>query len=319
MGRPSVSVAMCLFNAAKFVPESLDSALAQTFEDFEIVIVDDGSTDGCAELVERRYKDPRIRLIRQAHRGLTLTRRATIANAAGEYVAFLDSDDFWFREKLEVQMQAARAHPEAALLFSDCSIVDETGREIDRVSAQYGLEDLDVSGARGYLELLRRGCFVWQSTVVARKSALDAVDGYDPAYPYVADYDTWLRMAARFELHYTAQVLARWRVHERQFTNRHPDVTLADQRRLLGPFYRSPSIPRPVRIALGDRLLGQHRVSCRKLLEQRRFGAAIRAAAGMLSYPDRLYAFLRGAVAETPVLGPALRRPYRAVRHYFER
>lgn len=304
--RPTVSVAICLLNSSRFIDETLDSVFAQTFDDYEVVLVDDGSTDGCVDAIERRHRDRRLTIIRQPHRGLSIARRVSIASATGEFVAFLDHDDLWLPDKLERQLATARADPSVALLFSDCVYIDARGEPLRRLSDQYGLDGIDLTGTRGYAELLRRGCFVWQSTVLARTAALRSVDAFNPAYPYIADYDTWLRMARRYRMHYTPAVLAKWRVHETQFTTRCPEITLADHRKLLAPLFRTASNPRPIRIALGDRLLGQHRVSCRCLLRQKRFGLAARAALGMFSYPDRLLAFFLGQIAETPVIGRRL-------------
>src|SRR5438105_3001666 len=272
--RPTVTVAICLFNSSRFIDETLESVFAQTFDDYELLLVDDGSTDGCADAIERRYSNRRLTIVRQRHQWLSIARRASIAGARGEFVAFLDHDDLWLPDKLERQVAAARADPSVALLFSDCDYIDERGQPLRRLSDHYGLANIDVTGTRGYAELLRRGCFVWQSTVVARTAALRSVNAFDPIYPYIADYDTWLQLARRHPMHYTPAVLAKWRVHANQFTNRCPDITLEDHRNLLGRLYRIESIPRPIRIALGDRLLGQHRVSCRMLLRQRRLKLA---------------------------------------------
>jgi glycosyltransferase involved in cell wall biosynthesis len=316
-GHPTVSVAICLFNSSRFIDETLESVFAQTFDDYEVILVDDGSTDGCVDAIERRYPHRGLKIIRQPHRGLSIARRVSIAGATGEYVAFLDHDDLWLPDKLERQVAAAKAQPSVALLFTDCVYIDERGRTLSRLSDQYGLAGIDLTGTRGYAELLRRGCFVWQSTVLARTVALRSVDSFNPAYPYIADYDTWLRLARRYPLHYTPDVLAKWRVHANQFTNRYPDITLTDHRKLLGALFHTASNPRPIRIAIGDRLLGQHRVSCRNLVKQKRFGLAARAAIGMVSYPDRLLAFGLGALAETQVVGPRLLRAYKAVRKHW--
>lgn len=311
--RPSVTVAMCRYNSSRFIDEALASVFAQTFHDYEVVLIDDGSTDGYTDVLEQRYRGRPFRVVRLAHHGLSLARRASIRQSSGELVAFLDSDDLWLPHKLERQVAAARAHPEAALFFSDCLYIDEHGAAVGRLASHYRLDTLDLAGTSAYAELLRRGCFVWQSTVLARKSALEAVDSFDPRFPYIADYDTWLRMARRFGLHYTPDVLAKWRVHDTQFTSRSPEITLADHRTLLGKLYGIASIPRPIRIEIGDRLLGQHRVSSRDLIRQGRFSLGVGAAAGMLSYPDRLLAFGLGALAESRV-GPTLLRPYKALR-----
>ena len=311
---PTVSVAICLYNRAALIFSALDSVLAQTFQDFEIVIVDDGSTDAGPESIERHYRDPRVRVIRQPHRGLSMTRRATIDASRGEFVAFLDSDDLWHPQKLERQVAAASADESLALVCSDCRFIDEQGRPCGLMSDIYRLADVDWSRVDMHAELLRRGCFVWQSTAMARAHLLRSIDPYDPDYPYVADYDTWLRLSKRHAMLYMPDILASWRVHDHQFTNRIPDIALEDQRQLLTPFFRDESIPRGIRISLGDRLLGQHRVACRQLMRQGRPAAALRAAAGMLDYPDRLLAFVLGAIAESKPFGPVLLRAYKSLR-----
>ena len=313
--RPTISVAICLFNSSRFIDETLASVFAQTFRDYELILVDDGSTDGCADAIERRYRDRNLTMIRQEHRGLSIARRLAIASATGKFVAFLDSDDLWFPDKLERQIAAANSNPSVALLCSDCLRIDEHGAYLGRISDDYALAGVDLTGSRAYAELLRRGCFVWQSTVLARTDVLKSVDSFNPIYPYIADYDTWLRIARRYPLHYMPDVLAKWRVHAKQFTNRCPDITLADHRKLLGPLYRTASIPQPIRVSIGARVFGQHLVSCRDLVKQKRFAQGARAAIGMFSYPRPLLASCRKAIAEAPVVGRGLRTIYRSVRH----
>ena len=311
---PAVSVAICLYNRAAFIGATLDSVFSQTFQDFEVVVIDDGSTDGGVEAIERRYQNTRLRIIRQPHRGLSEARRASIASSTGEFIAFLDSDDLWHHEKLERQVRAAMADPSLALVCSDCRFIDLDGKPLGLMSDTYRLRGIHWSSVDMYSEMLRRGCFVWQSTVMARAAMLRAIDPFNPRYPYVADYDTWLRIARRHGVRYMPDVLASWRIHEHQFTNRIPDIALEDQRRLLTPFYRDKSLPEDIRRPLGDNLLGQHRVACWKLLKQGRPIAAARAIAGMIDYPDRLLAYVLGAIAESRPFGPLLLKTYKALR-----
>jgi glycosyltransferase involved in cell wall biosynthesis len=313
-GRPAISVAICLYNSARFIDETLESVFAQTFRDYEIILLDDGSTDGCADAIERRHRHRRLNVIRQRHHGLAHARRRVISLARGDFVAFLDHDDVWLPDKLERQITAADQHRSAVLFFSDCMYIDEQGACLGRVSDQYALDGVDLTGTHAYAELLRRGCFIWQSTVFARTAVLRAEDSFDPQYPYIADYDTWLRIARQYAVHYTAEVLAKWRVHQTQFTNRCPDVTLADHDKLLGPLVRTASIPESIRTSIAARVCGQHVVSCGQLLKQKRFGLAARAVVGMCAYPDHALAYCRKAIAEEPLLGRRLRTAYRAVR-----
>jgi glycosyltransferase involved in cell wall biosynthesis len=300
-----VSVTICTYNSLRHIDETLHSVFAQTFQDFEIVVVDDGSTDGTADVIERLYPDPRITIVRQRNQTLRVARPVAVAHAKGEFIAFLDHDDVWLPTKLERQIGAARAAPEAALIFSDCLLIDASGQALGRLSDQFDFGSIDLRGTRAHLELLRRGCFVAYPTAFARTAAVRAVGGFNQTWQYVSDYDLWLRLARRYELRCIREPLAKYRVHETQFTQRHSDITLAEHVALLGPILSSASYPRNVRIAIRDNLFGQHRVAFALLLRQRRFRLAARAALGIYRYPAAVRDYCRGRVATTAI-GPAM-------------
>ena len=113
-----VSVVIPTYNRARVVGEAIDSALAQTHERLEVIVVDDGSTDDTAERVGRR-RDRRLRYVRREHAGVSSARNAGIAAATGDLVSFLDSDDLWKPEKIETEVAALARHPEAGGVFSD--------------------------------------------------------------------------------------------------------------------------------------------------------------------------------------------------------
>jgi glycosyltransferase involved in cell wall biosynthesis len=129
---PTVSVNICTYNSSRYVAATLRSVFAQTLQDFEIVIVDDGSTDGTPDLIARECADSRIRIVRERHVTLRVARPLALAHSRGEFIAFLDSDDLWVPTKLEQQIAIARARPDAGLIFSDCELVDGAGRSLDR-------------------------------------------------------------------------------------------------------------------------------------------------------------------------------------------
>ena len=298
---PVVSVAICLHNSSRFIDETLDSVFAQTFQDFQLVLVDDGSMDGCAERIERRYRDSRVTLIRQRHQGLGIARQASVAHSAGEYVAFLDHDDRWLPTKLERQLAAASAKPAADLVFSNYLLIDAAGREIGCMSDRDDLGAIDVDGTQAHIELLRRGCFITLSTVLARTEAVRAVGGFNTGYRYVEDYDLWLRLARLYRFRCVDEALAEWRMHEGQFTRQHPEVALAELTDLLLPLARSSSYPPSVRRIVEDNLFGQHRESCRRRVEQKRVGRALHAVVGIWRYPGCLSDYCRHVLRGTKI------------------
>lgn len=279
-----------MHNGGTYIATALESVFAQTFRDFDVVLVDDGSTDGSADEVQRRFGGERLTIIRQPQQTLRVARRVAVQSSRGDLIAFLDHDDVWTPDKLDRQVALARESG-AALLFSDSLEIDSAGQTIGRLSDQFDLASIDPR--HGHRELLRRGNFIAYSTAMVRADAVRAVGGFDGRYQYVSDYDLWLRLTRRYALAWTVEPLAGYRIHSSQFTQKNADITLAEHRALLHPITKTSSYPRDVRVAVDDRVFGQHRLAFRHLRRQGRYGAALFAALGMLRYPTRMRDSLR--------------------------
>ena len=124
---PRVSVIIPMFNAVRTVEQAIESVRAQTFRDFEIVVVDDGSTDGGIEIVRRRH-DGAIKILEQKNRGPSAARNLGIANSSGEYLAFLDADDWWKPQFLTRMVAALDRDPPCAMAYCDLQLVDSLGK-----------------------------------------------------------------------------------------------------------------------------------------------------------------------------------------------
>jgi glycosyltransferase involved in cell wall biosynthesis len=187
---PSVSVIVPMYNTRDYVGATLDSVLAQTFPDFEVIVVDDGSTDGCTEIVaEYVARDPRITCIRQNNAGLAAARNVGIAAARGTAIAFLDSDDLWLPEKLARQLPLVTGNTVVhadAYVFIDGEPVGET-RLSDVADSPDGAETFE-----SLLEQNRIGVL----TAVVPRDLLLAHGCFDSALRSCEDYDLWLRLAA---------------------------------------------------------------------------------------------------------------------------
>jgi glycosyltransferase involved in cell wall biosynthesis len=205
---PLVSVVVPTHNRADLIGGTLDSILNQTFTDFEVIVVDNGSTDGTDQVVAS-IADPRIRYHWQEDSGLPAnSRNVGIGMARGAYIAFLDSDDLWLPEKLELQMRRFSEQPDAALVYGDAIYFGDTekaGKPLVRGMVE----------GRVFRELLlfnRIGTL----TVVVRKDCLDEVGVFseDPELKGAEDYHLWLRLAHRYPFAAVGQVVARYRVHD---------------------------------------------------------------------------------------------------------
>jgi glycosyltransferase involved in cell wall biosynthesis len=185
--RPIASVVMPAYNTASWVHEAIQSVVSQTFTDWELVVVDDGSTDGTGD-VTLSIKDGRIRIIRQNHLGTAAARNAAIEATSGQYVAFLDSDDLWLPTMLEQHVRVLDHRPEVDLAFCWSAIIDEAG-----VTTRHMLKA--AAGPTSFEDILTTGAISNGSCVVVRRQALEGAGPFDTNLRAATDFDMWLRIA----------------------------------------------------------------------------------------------------------------------------
>lgn len=208
-----ISVVIPLYNKEKTIVKTLQTVLNQSFQDFEIVIVNDGSTDGSAAEVSRIH-DSRIRLINQPNAGVSAARNHGIEEASGEFVAFLDADDEWKPDYLKTQMGLVKK-------YSDCDVFAtrySTKRE-DEKTKQTVLKGISFTGEDGilsnYFEIASiSDPPVWTSAVVVRKSKLKEIGGFPIGVTSGEDLLTWARLAERNKIAFTKKVCAVYNLGE---------------------------------------------------------------------------------------------------------
>jgi glycosyltransferase involved in cell wall biosynthesis len=200
------------FNSERYICNTVESVLTQTYPVHEVIVVDDGSTDA-TEQVLARYAG-RIRYIRQTNAGPPVARNTGLAHATGDWVALLDSDDLWVRTKIERQMEYAGAHPACGLVYTDMKTFDETGIIEESVKVS---RNLTLSSGYIFPQMFAETLFQ-TSAVLIRKSCLDAVGGFDESLRMGDDYELFLRIARHFELGYVDAPLVLYRQHPTQGT-----------------------------------------------------------------------------------------------------
>ena len=205
-----VSVIIPTYNRRDYVQEAIDSVLAQRYTNYEIIVIDDGSTDGTGEALRARYGD-RIRYEWQENQGESVARNRGIELARGEFVAFLDSDDLWFPRKLGKQVEFMEANPGVGMVFSQAWAIDEVGDRIPDLRLVRDITSDDLT--------LERLCFdcpmsSGSSTGLVRKSILDASGGFDPAIRYGEDEDLWVRIRLLTDIRFLPDALACMRRHK---------------------------------------------------------------------------------------------------------
>lgn len=235
---PQVSIVIPVYNGDRYIAEAIDSVLAQTYQNFEIVVVDDGSTDQTAQVLQQ-YSD-RIWVVKQANQGVAIARNRGIALAQGHWIAFLDADDSFLPNKLAAQMAVAEANPHLGIVHSGWRRVSATGELLLTVEPWHQIPQLN-------LESWLRWKPVLPSAMLFRRDWLEKAGGFDPRFPPAEDTDLVLRLAAMgCEANWLRQVTVNYR--------QHPDSAMhkgMPQARSLAAvidhFFSQPHLPQSIR------------------------------------------------------------------------
>lgn len=197
MNTPLISIVMPVYNTAKYVEAAIESVMAQTFADFELLIIDDAGSDNSIELC-RAYSDPRVRIISQANRGLAGARNTGIRNARGQFVALLDSDDLWEAEKLERHIEHLWQAPDVGISYAASRMIDDDGNFL-RIVQRPKLKNVTARDVflrnpigNGSAPVIRREVF---DDIAFINEARNELDYFDESFRQSEDIECWCRMA----------------------------------------------------------------------------------------------------------------------------
>lgn len=209
MNYPLVSVIIPAYHAQDFIGQTIESVIKQSYPNWEMLIVDDGSTDGTREVVEKYLADSRIKYLYQENQERAAARNLGIRHACGKYIAFLDADDLWLPAKLSLQVAYLNQHAEVGLCFTHHNLINSQGLPLGRQAINF------VSGPDQFYRLLT-GNFIPNSTVIVPRFVLDKVGLFDESLPAFGseDWDMWLRIARFHPIHFMDQPLILYRVHK---------------------------------------------------------------------------------------------------------
>jgi glycosyltransferase involved in cell wall biosynthesis/ActR/RegA family two-component response regulator len=213
MRLPSVAAIIPCFNTARFVGDAVRSALAQNYPRLEVVVVDDGSTDGLTDAL-RAFRD-RIKLVIQPHQGLSAARNRGIRETEAELIALLDADDRWHPDKIRRQVAVLASRPECCLVYTARQLIDTTGGSVQEGATWYPLPLQPIQGDC-LVELVRANPLM-SSSVLFRRSVLGTV-WFDERLAACEDWDLWLRLAEQHHFAYIDERLTDIRVHDRNMT-----------------------------------------------------------------------------------------------------
>ena len=255
--KPKISVIIPTYNRKEFCVEAIESVLNQTYRDFEVIVVDDGSTDGTAELIRNQYGD-KVRYFQKTNGGCASARNFGLRQAAGEYISFLDSDDRYLPEKLEDQSRILDENQDVGFVFSDSYSFDGEKKKLVRAIRP------DKNGSITYplfmLTYLANGSFL------VRKKCLDATGYYDERFRLNEDTDFLLRLSVNCRAYYSGNTSFCFRIH--------PGRKSSDDIRLLTALYESSKNF----IEMHPRFKKQHEANVYKRISNIKFNISLQHA-----------------------------------------
>ena len=267
-----ISVITPTYNRARFLPAAVASVLSQTFGDFELIIVDDGSEDNTPDVLKPFFADRRVRYVYQENQGQSHARNLALKQATGDFIAFLDSDDVWARDKLEKQLAVFRANSEVDIVHGDEATINEQGSVVS-------LQNMRRYSGRITRYLLADNS-VSITTALVRRRCFDEMGGFDTSVGVADDYELWLRFSARYCYQYEPGIVASYRVMADQISSDKRRRYAANERIIQQFLARYGEVLSP-----GERRWGLARFYCRKaryFASAGERGKAVGAIAGAL-------------------------------------
>jgi glycosyltransferase involved in cell wall biosynthesis len=290
MNKPKVSVIIPTYNAIAYLPEAVASVLKQTFKDFELIIVDDGSSDRTVEWASQ-ISDRRVKVILQDNHGSARARNQGIAIAEGEYIALLDADDVWETTKLEKQVNFLDRNPSIGLVDTSVVLINEDGKSTGKVVASKAEKDV-------WKQLVQfQPVCSCDSTPLIRRECFETVGLFDEDLLFLEDLDLWIRLASRYQFGAIEEALVRYRQYSGSKSTNCQETLLAFRQIIEETFESAPV----ELLYLRDRGYGRINLylAWKSLVNKDRTGAIHFQSVAIAHYPQLKYSrdYLRLSVA----------------------
>ena len=242
-----ISIILCCYNSQSFLIETLNSIKNQTYKKFELIIINDGSTDNTKKLIKEfinENSEIKVKFINQKNSGLSKSRNVAISFSKYDYIALLDHDDLWVDTKLEKQVNHIDKNKDCDLFLSDFyylngSQVEKTRFEVARNKDLYNPVKLNLNYINCFKELATKGCFIGTSSVIFNKNILNKENYFDTRYKFLTDYIFFLEVAKTKNFYCSDEILSYWRSHINQATSKMSKIHTYELNKLYIKFYFS--------------------------------------------------------------------------------
>ena len=219
-----ISIILCSYNSEKFIIKTLNSIINQSYKHWELIIVDDGSSDNSGNIIKnfiKFNKNFNIKYYYKNNSGLALSRNFAIRKSIFEWIALIDHDDIWESNKLKIQIDDIISQPTSYLFFSDFKIIKNneflyTKFDICRTKDNFIPTKLILKKHYAYLNLIKYGCFIGSSTVLFNKKVFEKISFFNSKYKFICDYIFFMETAKEYDIFCNNNTLASWSQHQDQ-------------------------------------------------------------------------------------------------------
>jgi len=243
-----ISIMICCYNSEKYLSETIDSVINQTYTNWEIVAVNDGSSDNTEEIIQT-YINKGVKIIYhyQENQGYASARNKAIEIAKGEWIAIIDHDDICLPDRLEKQAAQIKNNPNSNLFFSNVTYFNNEPKDLGYHFDYFDPSDLDLSAVSVLNHLLSHKCFIPSSSVVFNINSALSIGGFDTSYNYIPDFVFFLKMGELYNFSISKESLSKWRIHPNQATEITKDIHMKELRRIYIHYLTSDLVTQRVR------------------------------------------------------------------------
>ena len=221
MSKIYFSIIVCCYNSSKYLSETIDSIINQNYKNFEIIFVNDGSTDNTLDII-KHYKNKynNIKFYSNSNKGLAYSRNFAVKKATYEWIVILDHDDISLPYRLSTYLEIINKNKNIDLIFSDVTYFNNRTNfsrfQKIKKNLNINIQDLNLSKKQGFVNLIKYGCFIASSTVAFRKSSYFKTSGFSQKYKFITDYIFFLDISKFGNIYCHNKALAKWRMHATQ-------------------------------------------------------------------------------------------------------
>lgn len=231
---PLITIIIPTFNRRRYLREAIDSVMSQTVDEWELLIIDDGSTDMTGDFVKDTYTDPRIKYFRQENQGQSVARNKGIFGSSGKYICFLDSDNRWYSNKLQRQLEEIENHPNFDVVYGDSHVIDGAG---DIISSK----NMARYSGRVTAKLLADN-FISMNTTMTRSQIIKDIGGFNTNNRWDEDYELWLSISINSAFLYVPEYFGEYRIMGDQISDDKESRIQANERLILKFVAENPAI-----------------------------------------------------------------------------